>query len=220
MKNFDASFEIDGIGYALNQWGGYSQINPSVIDYNENYLDHYAGFNPSGTNKLNRLKYDFILKHADEFVDTILDFGYGTGSFLDLVAQSSQAYGYDIIDCVDQKEIAWKKVENPFTVKVDCVTLWDVLEHIESFEFLLHLKTKYIAVSLPNCICESIEEFDSWKHRKPDEHLHHFNIDSLKVIMLEHGFELIKFNYEQDEIRKPDEYSCSPNILQALFKKI
>ena len=57
-----------------------------------------------------------------------------------------------------------------------------------------------------------------WKHRRPDEHLWHFNEKSIVNFFNESNFELVKVSNVEDVIRKGDyEYE---NILTCIFKKI
>lgn len=59
--------------------------------------------------------------------------------------------------------------------------------------------------------------FENWKHRRPDEHLWHFNLESLTKFMQEICYEKITHSNIEDVIRKPS--SDYTNILSAVFKK-
>ena len=62
------------------------------------------------------------------------------------------------------------------------------------------------------------EWFKNWKHRKPNEHLFHFNKTSLVNFMSEVGYTLINMSNIEDTIRKNNlNYS---NIITGVFKKI
>ena len=51
-------------------------------------------------------------------------------------------------------------------------------------------------------ITQNDEWFESWKHRKPDEHLWHFNRDSLNKFMERMGYVMISSTNIEDTIRK------------------
>ena len=72
-------------------------------------------------------------------------------------------------------------------------------------------------ISLPWCHNFSDEWFENWKHRRPDEHLWHFNQKSIEKFFNEMGFDMVVYSDIEDTIRKPsDEH---PNILTCIFKK-
>jgi hypothetical protein len=72
-------------------------------------------------------------------------------------------------------------------------------------------------VSLPNCHYFSDEWFETWKHRRPNEHLWHFNETSLINFMNEIGYSKVNICNIEDTIRKHShDYS---NILTGIFKK-
>ena len=56
------------------------------------------------------------------------------------------------------------------------------------------LKTKYIYISVPQCHYISDEWFLNWKHRRPDEHLWHFNLNSITNFMKEIGFNIVSIS--------------------------
>ena len=92
------------------------------------------------------------------------------------------------------------------------------LEHFEDISFVKDLPCSYVCISLPWCHYFSDEWFENWKHRRPDEHLWHFNRNSLNEFMQECGFESIATSNIEDIIRKNNEqYS---NILTGIFEKI
>ena len=57
----------------------------------------------------------------------------------------------------------------------------------------------------------------NWKHRRPDEHLWHFDEDSLYNFMKRMGYTFISSSNIEDTIRKNKEGET--NILTAVFKK-
>jgi len=100
----------------------------------------------------------------------------------------------------------------------DVVTFFDSLEHYPDIDFVQKLNCNYVVVSLPWCHNTSDEWFSTWKHRKPDEHLHHFDLSSLTNFMRSQGFRLVGNSNVEDTIRKSA--STLPNILTAVFEQI
>ena len=104
-----------------------------------------------------------------------------------------------------------------FIEKYDVVCFFDSLEHFDNIYIIKELKTDYIFISVPWCHNFSPDWFKSWYHRKPNEHLWHFNKESLLNFMSELGYNCIHTSNIEDTIRKNNkEYS---NILTAIFKK-
>ena len=58
----------------------------------------------------------------------------------------------------------------------------------------------------------------NWKHRRPDEHLWHFNEKSIEKFFNEMGYDMLYHSNVEDIIRiSNDEHQ---NILTCIFKKI
>ena len=99
----------------------------------------------------------------------------------------------------------------------EVITFFDSLEHMENIEFVKDLNVKYACISVPDCHYFSDEWFDTWKHRKPDEHLWHFNETSLKKFMDRMGYGVINTCNVEDVTRENgQDYT---NILTGIFKK-
>jgi len=81
---------------------------------------------------------------------SLLDVGYGSGSFLKVASQFiSQTYrndinGYPIPECSTFVENIHQQYHN-------IVTFFDSLEHFPDIYFLDKLKCKYICISVPWC---------------------------------------------------------------------
>jgi hypothetical protein len=75
-----------------------------------------------------------------------------------------------------------------------------------------------VFISVPWCHYILDAWFDSWKHRRENEHLWHFDLGSLTKFFGSLGYEYISHSSIEDIIRKPvDDMS---NILTVLFRKI
>jgi hypothetical protein len=102
----------------------------------------------------------------------------------------------------------------------DVYTFWDALEHVPDLSFIEDLPCKTICISLPWCHHYLGKEWlEKWKHLKPDEHLHHFNRDSLLRFMKSHGWgKEVGFSSHEDIVRKGDDED-RPNILTMAFQR-
>jgi hypothetical protein len=97
------------------------------------------------------------------------------------------------------------------------ISFFDVLEHFEEIDFVKDLDCNYVYISLPWCHNFSEEWFMNWKHRRPDEHLWHFNEKSIEKFFNEMGYDMVDYSNVEDLIRvSNEEYS---NILTCIFKK-
>ena len=63
-----------------------------------------------------------------------------------------------------------------------------------------------------------MEWFRTWKHRKENEHFHHFDVHGLIELLRKSHFLPIHVCNGEDVIRKPVSYL--PNILTIIAKKI
>jgi primosomal protein N'' len=93
-----------------------------------------------------------------------------------------------------------------------------VLEHFDNIYEIKNLKTKYVLISVPECHHPSDKWFEEWKHRRPDEHLWHFDKNALQNFFAEIGYEMVAISNIEDAIRKP--VTSLSNILTCLFRKI
>jgi 2-polyprenyl-3-methyl-5-hydroxy-6-metoxy-1,4-benzoquinol methylase len=137
----------------------------------------------------------------------VLDFGCGAGGYLKrIIDLSSVAYGVELEDimrehltnegikCFPSIDVAEKELES----KVDVITLWHVLEHLEDpIEMLKRLKgllaeNGKIIIEVPNADdalitkykCKAFEDFTYWEC-----HLFLYTIETLKQIAARAGLE-------------------------------
>jgi hypothetical protein len=210
-------FEIEGVIYKRNRWGGITQINPKPFKYNKEYNSTYDTEEYKANSlRLSQIRWELICKAIEKTPKKVLDFGYGNGAYLDYIADKTKAFGYDV--ATGYNGLGWNRVES-LRASYDVVCFWDSLEHCKNLSFIKHLKTKYVAISLPHCNAKTVEAFKEWHHRKPDEHIHHFNASALQNLFVEAGYRLVLFNFAEDEIRKPKEEG-KRNIVSAVFKKV
>ena len=186
-------------------------------DYSEQYSKtRYDTY--STTDKMSELRYEIIKKHIGN-VNSVFDFGYGNGSFLKYCYDLGiDCYGYDISDYPLKSGI--QVVQDPDSVEVDVMTFFDSIEHLDMpnlHEFLQSKKTKYFVISVP-WYHESCGDdwFMNWKHRRENEHFHHFDSSGLISLLTDINCKIIHVGNDEDKIRTP--YSNLPNILTVVAK--
>lgn len=203
--------------YEMDQFGVVHQIKKQVFTYNSNYI--YKGYEALKPQILamSKLRLGYVVGSLGHVPQTVLDVGYGFGNFLDSCDQLGiVTHGCDLFS--DLLPAHAKFVSHPTHGQYDLITFFDSLEHFESVDFVKHLNAKFVAISLPWCHHpEDNMWFSQWHHRKPDEHLHHFNSQSLSAFMLANGWQCVNYTHVEDVIRKPRDHR--PNILSAVFSR-
>lgn len=162
------------------------------------------------TEKMSKLRFDIAQKFFN--FNSVLDFGYGNGSFLKTCKDNGiESYGFDVSDYPLPTGITKTETHQ---IEVDLVTFFDSIEHLEEIRleiFLSKLNTDQILISVPWFHNISDDWFFKWKHRRENEHFHHFTASGLSLLMEKAGFIPIWHGCPEDEIRKPE--SNLPNIL-------
>lgn len=200
--------------YQFDEHGVVHQIQrkPFHLDYGKVYKNR-----GEMSNYISYLRLGFILGSIpdSEKCSSILDVGFGNGDFLRASQKRfSVCSGMDLT--WDYLPENCSRELSPTDNYYDIITFFDSLEHFDDINFVADLKCKYLVISVPNCKLWSLEWFKDWKHRKPNEHLHHFNLDSLTKFLNASGFEIIKSECFEDVIRKDKEEN---NILSVIAKK-
>lgn len=210
MKNYKTIFP----GY-LKQ----IELTGQLPDYSSNYSkNRYDTYNTNES--ISELRYSLLDRVIKNF-DSVTDFGYGNGSFMYFCSKKGKkVFGFDISDYPVPEKC--QKLNHVNDVEVDVVTFFDSIEHlidISPKEMLTYLRTKYVAISVPWYHEEQGEEwFLRWKHRRENEHIHHFDSHGLVRLVNESGYKILYLGNDEDLIRKPvDKLS---NILTILAKKL
>ena len=105
----------------------------------------------------------------------------------------------------------------------DLVAMFDVLEHIPDLSFLARLEARHLAIAVPYCRHRELgaagdDWFRTWRMLLPNEHLHHFDPQSLVALLAHHGWDCLSLNTFEDGLRlRPGE--SGPNILSGFFRK-
>ena len=183
-----------------------------------NYSDEYSGkYNDYGelTNYISYLRLGFICGAVGRYPESILDVGYGNGSFLKCCSERiSNCYGFDVSPYPVPGNC--QKVQSIIDRYYDVVTFFDSLEHIEDISIVSKLDCSYVCISIPWCHNYSDDWLKNWKHLRPEEHFWHFDKFSLISFMESCGFSYMCGLDLEDIIRKADEKN---NILTCIFKK-
>lgn len=204
--------------YSIDKYGVVHQIERSEFCYNPQYVA--SRYNSLGTTNLTYIMSHLRLGYiygAIGSVSSLLDVGFGNGAFLSVASSTIKKLGgADVFDN-PFLPIGCLKVNDITNDHWDVITFFDSLEHYPTLDFVKNLNCNYIVVSLPWCHYPNDDDwFLNWKHRRPDEHLHHFNDKSLTNFFESCGFQLVTLSNIEDTIRKSQQ--LEPNILTAIFK--
>lgn len=200
--------------YGRTPEGVIYQIEYTKFVYDENYIGKAYAAAPREA--MSNLRFGYLVGSIGHVPGSLLDVGYGAGDFLRVAGKVvPDVCGYDIAPVYPLRGIPI--LDSLFDRPVEVVTFFDSLEHFEDIDVVRHLKTEYVCVSLPWCHYFSNQWFENWKHRKPDEHLWHFNHESLIAFMKKMGFDVLNYCNIEDTIRTTtDDWS---NILSAVFRR-
>lgn len=162
--------------------------------YNKSYFDRYV---ERGKTSIGKEIYDERWKLIKKYCckeKTVLDYGCAAGSFLKGSSNGFIVSGYDINP--------YSPYHTQINGQYDILTMWDVIEHLkEPSNPILHYKPKYIFLTTPNLHKEV--DFKTWKHNRPQEHLHYFNEATITKFLDELDYRVIDVNFEEGRIRDP-----------------
>lgn len=201
----------DGIEYCIDEFGVIHQLNPQPFKYDASYVSTYdTEAYRRDNDRLQSMRYAFTVACHGHTPGKILDYGCGNLAFVNFARQASWAVGYDITGMegtINQLQPA------------SVYTFWDALEHVPDLDEVLRgIDCETVCISLPWCHYDrgGIEWFDTWKHRKPNEHLHHFNPDSLTQLMGAYGFKKVAVSWHEDIVRKGQQMNGFERLMNIL----
>jgi len=208
--------------YAVDEFGVIHQIEFTPISYDQKYITYYQD-KSDRTIKLGYQRLGWILGLLDRIPESVLEIGYGTGTFIEAarITGVPRCAGFDIADYPLPEGVAFLDWRQALEPSWEVVAMFDVLEHVPDLSFLSRLKTDYLTLAVPYCHWRELGDawFSAWRMRLPNEHLHHFDPDTLVRLLAHHGFEKLTLNTFEDGIRlRPGEKG--PNILSGMFRKI
>lgn len=86
----------------------------------------------------------------------------------------------------------------------DILTLFDVIEHMESpREFLSGSRAKLVIILTPNVAAIPKGLIHTWRHYKPKEHLHYYSVESLRELLKQTGYFLEGWDFIEGAHRNP-----------------
>lgn len=206
------NFRVDNYDY-LQDENGIHQLNPQPFVYDEKYCATYnTDAYVRGNEILQALRLGFVIGSHGSIPKSLVDIGYGNGAFLKRCrGVIDKLYGKDISGIViDFVENVWHYP------KCDVATFHDCIEHIQDLSFLYDIPVSTIIISLPYCHFNSIEWFEKWKHRKPNEHVHHFDKYTLASLMSNYKWRAVAISHHEDIVRIGVD---NPNTLTMAFKR-
>ena len=210
--------------YRMDAFGVIHQIAFTPITYDKQYISYYEE-KSDRTIKLGYQRFGWILGILGRIPRSVLEIGYGTGTFVEAAQISGVAdcAGYDIARYPLPEGVRYVDWEEALQGEWDLVAMFDVLEHIPDLSFLGRLKARHLAIAVPYCRYRELGAagdawLAAWRMLLPNEHLHHFDRDSLVALLAHHGFECVTLNTFEDGIRlRAGE--TGPNILCGFFRK-
>ena len=219
-------YEIDGTNYEINEFGLVrTNISETQETYDASYFDKWKDIPQEKLDAISCVRLELLQKVV--LRGCCLDFGCGLGDFIDYchrVQKDITMYGYDLWRNPRNKGSAWTFITmEPVIINSwPAVCAFDALEHLENpNKTVLQMKTDTWVVSVPNAdpsMFKNKELFKNWRHRRPTEHLYHFNTLSLVAFFDKLGFDTIYTGYPEDVVRKNDEQKFS-NILSGVFSR-
>lgn len=212
-------FSSHGRKYELTETGAIHQLDAKPFVYDAKYSSTYD--TPEYTkqsDKLMAMRLGFVMAAHGNRVNSLLDFGYGNGAFMKAAAESIRTVeGFDVTGVkVDGFRTF---TDHPTHRCYDVMTFWDALEHLPDFNLLHQLCTGTLVISLPYCHArkEGLDWFsENYKHRKPDEHLWHFDEVALEHTLKQYGWKPVAVSTFEDTVRKSEH--GLPNILTMAFR--
>lgn len=205
--------------YYESTHGVIRQLDPEPFDYEDSYMDSYRKISDEDHKAMSELRLNILINNLNWKPRSVLDIGYGKGEFLKHCASKGiKAYGYDVVKYQDMKEVTI--LEGIDEYEYDLITMFDTIEHCADLSFMYKIQPKFLYISVPWLPTRAFRssEFENWFHRKPNEHIMHFDSLSLKKFIEHFGYELVYCGCPEDEIRIPR--TDKPNILSQIFKRI
>lgn len=188
----------------------------NVKMYAEGYAKNYVRYSATDVNTpLNLFRLGLVSRWLKQR-DRILDVGCCVGEFLRFAEHWYETVGFEpnkVAATMARKRCDSKIMTelNGSIGQVHCVTLFDVLEHMEDPRgFLAYLCKEHlfpggvIVITTPNV--EVIpawneEALRAWKHWKPTEHLFLFTEEGLSRIASSLNLEVLHVGHEESDIR-------------------
>lgn len=207
--------------YHRDEFGVIHQTEFEPIQYDREYLTYYEKLSDR-TIKLGYQRMGWLLGYLQRIPESVLEIGYGIGSFIEAAKINGvpDCAGCDVQHFPLPDGVRFLDWETALSQQWDLIAMYDVLEHIPDLDFLGRANCKFMALAVPFCRQKELGDdwFRDWRMRLPNEHLHHFDEESLLSLMKHHGYECLDVNFFEDGMRLRDG-ETGPNILSAFFEK-
>ena len=210
--------------YRIDAFGVIHQVEFTPITYDKEYISYYEDLSDR-TIKLGYQRMGWILGLMGRIPSSVLEIGYGTGTFIEAakITGVPDCAGCDIADYPLPEGVRFVDWRAALARDWDVVAMFDVLEHIPDLSFLARLRAKHLALAVPYCRFRELgtsgeKWFQNWRMLLPNEHLHHFDRESLNALLDHHGFECVTLNTFEDGIRLRSG-EAGPNILSGFFSR-
>lgn len=186
-------------------------------EYNREYLDKYRAIPESQLTEMGILRIQTLedivgrLNHK-----SIYELGFGTGYFLkQCAAQMMECHGYDVAN-----DLHWVETYTPnCRIEADIFCAFDVIEHLDDLDDLFdHVLSEWVFLSVP-WLPMDLSTFETWRHRRPDEHIWHFDEVSLPRFLRFYDYQLRYLGNPEDALRI-GEREGQPNILTVIAKRL
>ena len=180
--------------YQSEEYVSHSDTTKGIVNTLYHYVRKYT--------LLKKLK--LILRYSAP--GKIIDFGCGTGAFLDICKKSNWKV-YGIEPGANAREITKKKIgnnlypdiksfnENYPELKVEIITLWHVLEHIPDIEEFFSFVDNHLSangtliIAVPNCSSYDAKIFtEYWAAYDVPRHLWHFTPETITKLFGNRNF--------------------------------
>ena len=215
---------IDGVDYEIDG-SGLVRCEIAVPEpYEDDYFAQWDTVPQAQLDAVSAVRLNLLQQFVS--AGTILDFGCGTGEFLDYVRRMAPAlvgYGYDTRRHARNKAVNWTFHSMAPVLgwgKWCAVCAFDVLEHVEDpMELVRSMPTDCWAVSVPYAAPDIVtdkEAFTCWRHRRPTEHRWHFSKTGLRTMFERCGFTQAYEGHPEDPHRV-NNTQAFPNILSGVF---
>ena len=207
--------------YHLDEHGVIHQTTWKPKVYDSAYLSYYEGLHDR-TIKLGYQRFGWVTGLLRRLPESVFEIGYGLGTFLEAasLAGVTVCAGCDVARYPLPPGCSFVDLDVALARSWDVTALFDVLEHLPDVSFLERLATTRLAVAVPYCRWRELGDdwFSVWRMRLPDEHLHHFDPDSLCALLNHHGYRCLDLNHFEDGLRLRSGES-GPNIICGFFER-
>lgn len=182
-------------------------------EYNQEYLDKYREIEEA-SRRMAWLRAGLVLPHLAGN-EVVYEMGYGLGHFVEAIhSLGFMISGQDAAPQKHLQELVFY-LERPMFYE-DTLCMFDVLEHFEDLSILTNCK-RLVYLSVPEAPSDW-NEFETWRHRRPDEHIMHFSKSAMVAALDECGFNRILFmGNPEDALRKGE--NGKPNILTVIASR-